>query len=106
MQPTTDILFSYTCNKACDEECAPPDPSQIVGGSSLKWVSLTSIYTYQLFTNKITKKDSRVQFTCINLKLVSPKKLQKICKQLLTYFSGKNIRFALVSRLTYWKIPF
>ena len=106
MQPTTAILFSYTCNKACDEERAPPDPSQIVDESSLKWASLTSIYNYQLFTNKVTKKDSRVQFTCLNLKLVSPKKLQKINKQLLTYFSEKNIWFALVSRLTYWKIPF
>ena len=30
----TAILFSYTCNKACDEERAPPDPSQIVDESS------------------------------------------------------------------------
>ena len=106
MQTTTAILFSYTCNKACDEERALPDPSQVVDETSLKWASLTSIYNYQLFTNKITKKDSRVQFTCINLKLVLPKKLQKVHKQLLTYFYGKSIRFVLVSRLTYWKIPF
>ena len=106
MQPTTAILFSYIYNKACDEERAPPDISQIVDESSLKWASLTSIYSYLLFTNKITKKNSRVQLTCINLKLVSSKKLQKIYKRLLTYFSEKNIRFALVSRLIYYKIPF
>ena len=98
MQPTTAILFSYTYNKACDEERAPPDASQIVDESSLKWASLTSIYNYLLFTNKITKKDFRVQLTCINLELVSPKKLQKIHKQFLTFFSEKNIRSALVSR--------
>ena len=63
MQPTTTILFSYTYNKTCGEERAPPDASQIIDESSLKWASLTSIYNYQLFTNKITKKDSRVQFT-------------------------------------------
>ena len=100
MQPITAILFSYR------EERASPDAYEIVDESSLKWAPLTSIYSYQLFTNKITKKDSRVQFTCSNLKLVSPKKLQEIHKQLLTYFSGKNIRFALVSQLTYCKVPF
>ena len=89
MQPTTAILFSYTCNKACDEERALPDPSQVVDETSLKWASLTSIYNYQMFKNKILKKDSRVQFTCINLKLVSPEKLQKYINSFLRIFPGK-----------------
>ena len=89
MQPTTAILFSYTYNKACDEERAPPDAFQIVDESSLKRAYLTSIYNYQLFTNKITKKESRVQFSCINLKLVSPKKLQKYINSFLRIFRGK-----------------
>ena len=55
------------------------------------WHQYTITYCAQI-------KFSRAQLTCINLKLVSPKKLQKIPKQFLTYFSVKNIRFALVSR--------
>ena len=56
-----------------------------------KWAWLTSIYNYQLFTNKITIRDSGFQFTGINLKLVYTKKLQKIHKQLFAYFLEKNI---------------
>ena len=77
MQPTIAKVFSYRHNKACDVERAPPDATQIVDESSWKWVSLTSLYNYQLFTNKTTKKTR-----------------------------GKIFGLPLFYRLTYFKITF